>query len=277
VPSPFDFLSSDEKALTATAIRDLATEAWARPLISGISDRGGYVAANKASFFELRFGHALCRSGITPNYESCGEGASTLDFEFVSDGQTWKVELMRLEETQAARDATYEGVDADGTRWFGRHLYTSAEDKRQSVDGEMLKAIQRICQKCEKDGRPYKFPLPNGSYHALLVDMSTFLNGGGDNWDRVHIGFGASRVPHGCRMHWDGNPITGVFDPTTSVRGAHEARQRLHFIGFVNEPKIRLGEFGAATQFIANPHLFSDEDEVRKAMTTWPLQPVALL
>jgi hypothetical protein len=78
-------------------------------------------------------------------------------------------------------------------------------------------------------------------------------------------------------MRWNGNLVTGVFDPDTKVRGARAARERVHFIGFVNEPMHEPGEFGAATQFVANPNLFADAAAVRAAIDTWPLQPARLL
>jgi hypothetical protein len=38
-------------------------------------------------------------------------------------------------------------------------------------------AVQRICQKLEKDGKPHKFPALSGKTHVLLVDFRTFKNG----------------------------------------------------------------------------------------------------
>jgi hypothetical protein len=276
-PDPFDTLSSREREIADAMIAELANDGWAQPLIKMINEGGGPTATNKARLFELRFGHALHRVGIAPRYEIPGEAQSTLDFGFASANQPWAVELMRLEETQAARDATFTRVDETRTTWFGRHLYSSAEDPRQSIEGETLKAVQRICQKCENNGQPHKFPVPQGAYHAILVDMSSFLNVGGDEWDRIHIGLGGKYVPLGHRMHWNGKLVTGVFDADTNVRGARQAKERIHFIGFVNEPMRELGEFSGATQFVANPNLFPNSDAVRVAIATWPLQPTRVL
>jgi hypothetical protein len=67
--------------------------------------------------------------------------------------------------------------------------------------------------------------------------------------------FGGELVPSEVRRrYWKGNLITGVFSPKTKLRGAAEARERLHFIGFVNEKSYETGAFGPAIQFIANPH-----------------------
>jgi hypothetical protein len=73
------------------------------------------------------------------------------------------------------------------------------------------------------------------------------------------------------RRYWKGNLITGVFSPKTKLHGAAEARQRLHFIGFVNEKVFAAGAFGPAIQFIANPHLFKTPEETRAALAGWPI------
>jgi len=67
---------------------------------------------------------------------------------------------------------------AHGITFVKRQLSSGGTDPRQSPEGETLKTIQRLCQKCEQGGKPHKFSLPNGSYNALLVDMRNHLNGG---------------------------------------------------------------------------------------------------
>jgi hypothetical protein len=168
-PNPFDVLSAHERNLVYPIMTELAAEVWAMQLIATIEENGGLIAANKGRLFAVRFGHALRQVGITPRYEIPGEGQSTLDFGFISGNHAWSAELMRLEETQAARDAVFDGVDEDGTRWFGQHLYTNAEDPRQSIEGETLKAIERICQKCDRNGQPHKFP------HRSRLTMRSLL------------------------------------------------------------------------------------------------------
>lgn len=74
------------------------------------------------------------------------------------------VELLRLGETQAVKAATKRSVDKDGVAWSERILSTVAEEPTQSTEGETLKAVQRICQKCEQGGRPHKFPAPGETY-----------------------------------------------------------------------------------------------------------------
>jgi hypothetical protein len=219
-----------------------------------LEQNGGLVGKNMAHFFELRFGHAFHEAGIALEYEVPGEGDSTLDFGFTSKGQPWKVEMMRLLETQAAKAATKTGIDEDGVRWARRLLSSDNEDKKQSAEGETLQVIQRICQKCERGGKPHKFPKPSTALHAILVDMRTFKDGG-DVHDRLHIGLGGEYVKAPYRAYWEGKLISGVFGRRTDGKGAVEARERVHLIGFVREQSFQPGELGTIIQFIANPHL----------------------
>ena len=184
---------------------------------------------------------------------------------------------MRLTETAAAKAATRDAVDEDGIPWASRALSTNADDPKQSEEGETLKAVERICQKCERDGKPWKFPPPDGAINVLLVDFRTFLHGG-DVHDRIHVALGGANVgSHWYRRYWEGKLITGVFSPETTLRGAVEARARIHFIGFVTEKDYGAGEFAAAIQFIANPKLFSGADEAKAVLLAWPLQPAELI
>ncbi len=231
----WDPLTTEEAEFVTEIIGELERESWAEPLLRDIADAGGLAQANKAKFFELRFGHALHQAGIAPQYEIEGEGSSTLDFGFTSSGQSWLVEMMRLEETEAVQRATELTIAPDGVVWSEQMLSTDAADQTQSEEGETLKAVQRICQKCERDGRPHKFPQPDGRLHALLVDCRTFLHGG-DAYDRIHIGLGGEYVAEPlCRRYWEGQLISGAFNPLTPVRGAKHARTRVHFLGFINE------------------------------------------
>jgi hypothetical protein len=186
------------------------------------------------------------------------------------------VELLRLGETQAVKAATGHSVDEHGVAWSGRILSTVAEDPAQSTEGETLKAVQRICQKCEQGGRPHKFPTPGEAYHIMLVDFRTVLNGG-DVHDRLHVALGAESVAPQYRLAWQGQPISGVFSARTAVRGAAEVRDRVHFLGFVRERTYKPDEFGAVLDLVANPYLFPDAAAVRAAGATWPLQPVRIL
>lgn len=272
----WDFLSEREANFVDNIMRSLDDMEWARPLLADIRRNGGLTWANKAKFFELRFGYALHQAGVVMRYEVPGEAKSTLDFGFSWKNTNWLVELMRLEETHAVRSATQTHTDDNGTPWASLQLSTNAEDPTHSIEGETLKAVQRICQKCESEGRPHKFPTPAETYHAILVDFRTFADGG-DPWDRIHVGLGGEYVKDPFKMYWDKRLISGVFNRRTNVFGAAEARERVHFLGFVDEKKFSDGGFAAGTQFIANPFLFDNAEDMRAAIENWPLQPVRVL
>jgi hypothetical protein len=272
----WDILSQDEADFVQAIMRELADQPWAQPIIAGINDNGGLTRENKDRLFELRFAYALHRAGIAPHYEIPGEAKSTIDFGFVSQSRGWAVELLRLGETKAVKAATGHSVDEDGIAWSGRLLSTIAEDPTQSTEGESLKAVQRICQKCEQGGRPHKFPVPGQAHHMILVDFRTVLNGG-DIYDRLHVALGAESVAPQYRLAWQGQPISGVFSARTTVRGAAEVRERVHFLGFVRERTYKPDEFGAVLDLVANPYLFPDAAAVRAVGATWPLQPVRIL
>jgi hypothetical protein len=273
----WDFLSQREADFSGQAIAVLGGQRWAQALLQAIEQNGGMTSANKALLFEARFAYALHQAGVAPQYEVAGEGESTLDFGFPSGQREWLVELVRLEETAAAQAATTVEVDQHGISWFGRLLTTAAADPRQSEEGETLKAVERICQKCERDGQPHKFPAPAGRFHALIVDFRTFLHGG-DVQDRIHVGLGGRYVKGPWyQRFWRNRLISGVFSPETTLRGATQCRERVHFLGFVNETAYEDGAFRAATQFIANPYLFGNVAAMREAISTWPLQPVHVI
>ena len=189
----FDTFTGDESDRMETIIAELGSAPWAQGILHGVEQNGGLVGKNMARFFELRFGLALHEAGIAVEYEVPGEGDSTLDFGFTSKGQPWKVEMMRLLETQAAKTATKTAIDEDGVRWTSRVLSSNNENKKQSTEGETLQVIQRICQKCERRGKPHKFPKPSNALHAILVDMRRFKDGG-DVHDRLHIGLGSRNL-----------------------------------------------------------------------------------
>ncbi len=272
----WDYLTTEEGEAAQDAISELNDVRWIEPLLRSIQDNGGVTRNTMPLLFELRFAHALHRAGVMAEYEIGGEGDSTLDFGFTYEGQPWRVELMRLHETQAARDASRSGVDDEGVTWFGRVLSSVAEDARESEEGETVQAVQRICQKCEKNGQPYKFPVPGTAVQVLLVDFRTFLHGG-DLADRIHVGLGGEFVAEPFRRYWSGQLISGVFSERTPVRGAVHIRERVHFLGFVNEQSYGEGAFAGAILFVANPRLFTDVGHAREALARWPLQPARLV
>jgi hypothetical protein len=274
MPTPaaqsFDFLTGAEADYVQPIMAELADTAWAKPLLAEIDAAGGLKTENKAKLFELRFGHAVHSVGVAPQYEVPGEGLSTIDFGFASGGTDFLVEMTRLEETAAVKAATTTKSFDDGATMMARHLHSDADDPRQTPEGETLMAVQRICQKLEKDGKPHKFPALSGKTHVLLVDFRTFKNGG-DVWDRLHVGLGGDSVPNVFKNYYEKRLVSGVFDAKTTLKGAAEARERLHFIGFVNEKSYEDGSFGPAIQFVANPDLFKSPGEAHAALAGWPL------
>jgi hypothetical protein len=279
-PNFFDTFTGSEADAMEKIIAELDRVPWAQGILHGVQQNGGLVGTNMARFFELRQGYALQKAGIVPQHEVPGEGDSTLDFGFTSKGQPWTIEMMRLQETHAAKAATKTHTDANGVRWTQQILSSSNEDKRQSPEGETLKAVQRICQKCELEGEPHKFPKPDKALHAIIADCRTFKNGG-DVHDRLHVGLGGEYVKEPFRMFWGEGKnrqlISGVFGPRTKIRDAVEARERVHFIGFLRKRTFQPGEFGSVIEFVTNPHLFKDAAAIKAAIDTWPLQPAKVL
>jgi hypothetical protein len=110
--------------------------------------------------------------------------------------------------------------------------------------------------------------------------MRTFKDGG-DIHDRKHIALGGAYVDIPYRAFWThegkSNLISGVFAEETGLKGALEARERVHFIGFVRERSFELGEFGNVIEFVANPYFFKTVSDVKAALETWPLQPAKFL
>ena len=51
-----------------------------------------------------------------------------------------------------------------------------------------------------------------------------------------------------------------------------QARERVHFLGFVDEQAYESGLIGPATEFIVNPHLFETAAEARTTLASWPLE-----
>jgi len=189
--------------------------------------------------------------------------------------------MMRLLETKAAKEATTAEVDENGIQFKKRILSSTNKDKKQSTEGEMLAAIQRICQKCEQDDKPHKFEKPDNVFHVIIVDMRTFKDGG-DIHDRKHIALGGAYVDVPYRAFWTDEEgksklISGVFGEGTDLKGAANVRERVHFIGFVRERSFESGEFGKLIEFVANPHFFKAVGPIKTAFDTWPLRPAKVL
>lgn len=100
----------------------------------------------------------------------------------------------------------------------------------------------------------------------------------------LHIALGPNFVTEPLlRVYWQGKPITGFFHETTALKGAANLRDRVHFVGFVNERSYGEDAFGGAIQFFANPKLFEGDTPEQKtalaraAFATWPLKTSRLI
>jgi hypothetical protein len=88
------------------AVEALAGKPWAQGLLQRIDEQGGVGGAPAGLLFELRFAFELalyCPTG-TPRYEvDAGVEGCTVDFELVSGGRRWLIELVSLMESRPVR------------------------------------------------------------------------------------------------------------------------------------------------------------------------------
>lgn len=281
----FSVLTTAEAQSTAEAIETLRPLSWTGALLARAGDRGGLSTENMATLFEVRFARALHDCGIAPVYEhATGVGETSVDFAF--DG--WNVELLSLDETEAAKAATWEHGAL-----FGRTLMSPSrptadeasideterrrrsEVRKQSLEGETLKVIEKIVGKAQNGGRPSKFPVPNGNSRSILV-IDARAAGKLDRIDCRQIAYGVDAVPEWARYRWIGDdgrefPIIGAFDARNSMRGAQYFRERVHFLGIVSEETFEREELQYFIRFYHNPALFASEDDALSALQTFPL------
>lgn len=274
----WESLSTEEAEYMKTIIAELEDVAWVKPLLKRLEEEGGITRKNKSLLFEIRFAYELHKAGNTLVYEAQGEGDSSIDFQLESEGTTWNVELMRLEETEAARRATNTTIVKEGYELSQRSFSSNAEDETESEAGETLKAVERICQKCEKNGRPHKFKVPiEGTVNVILVDFRNFLEGAGDCADMKHIANGGDALHPMARREFNGKQVTGAYEEETELKGSKELRERVHLIGFVKEDEYKPGEFRTSIHFIPNPHLLNDPEKATALIKTWPFTDSKLL
>jgi len=293
-----DSITTEEVEQTLRAADQLSGVPWAGPLLGRtkpILDRLRLGLANRESYrsnplkppemsllFEVRFARALSDSKITAEYEhGAGVGNTTIDFRVNLD-PPWLVELVSLHESEAFRKATGRASPLEGVVVEGFVLSTNAEDPRQSEEGEMLKAQERIGNKVFEQGRgPIKFPAPNGAIHMLMVDARGYLGTGhGDNTDWRQIAYGPRGVireeQHFIKF-WTNpktrqrEPIMGLFEPGCPLPASRIAQERLHIIGFISEGSYEAGEIKEQTFYCYNPALFGEEQDARTALSHWPL------
>jgi hypothetical protein len=286
-----DSLKTEEVVGTLSAVDQLSGVAWAAPLLSqtgpivdrlrtGVADREAYCAnplqpSDMSFLFEIRFARALADVGLSAQYEHiAGVGNSTVDFRVDLD-PPWLVELVSLHESEAFKAASWKsGVMA------GFVLSTSADDPRQSEEGETLKAQERIGAKAfDRKQGPIKFPEPNGAIHMVMVDARGYLGDGhGDEADWSQIAFGPHGLDTHLIKHWtnpktgERAPIMGLFQPDCPLLAAPTLQSRVHFVGFVCESTFAAGEIKQRAFYCCNPALFSDEHAAKAAMSHWPLR-----
>jgi hypothetical protein len=281
----FHVLTTAEAESTAQATDTLKTQPWASALLQQVEAGGGLADASMSFLFEVRIARALHDCGIMPVYEQpTGIGDTSVDFGF----GYWLVELLSLKENDAAKAATWE----DGP-FFGRMLSSprrpapgektldQAERRRrsdlrkQSLEGETLKAIQRIVGKAGDDNNPSKFPEPDGSrFSLLIVDLRAL--GAIDREDCRQIAYGAGVVADYAKYRWideDGReiPIVGAFDAANAMKGAEHFRERVHFVGLVAEETYEREELQYFIRFYHNPHLFPSAENAQAVLRSFPL------
>jgi hypothetical protein len=286
-----DSLTEAEVEGTLYAADQLVSVSWAAPLLNrtkpildrlliGKGNRELYrenplKPSEKSFLFEIRFAHSLAMAGVTAEYEySTGEGNTTVDFKVNLD-PPWLVELVSLHESEAFKKASW-ASDA----WQGFMLSSDAIDPRESEEGEILKAQERIGSKlCDNKQRPIKFPVPRGAIHLLMVDARGYLGyGQGDNADWHQIAYGPLGLEDNLIRFWTNlktgqrAPIRGLFEQNCPLLASRVVQQRLHAIGFVCERTFAAGEIKERSFYRCNPALFKNEEEALIVMSHWPLR-----
>lgn len=285
-----DSLTEDEVDGTLFAADQLISIKWAAPLLSltkpildrlriGKIDRDTYrknpfKPSEKSFLFEIRFAYSLTMTGVIAEYEhSPGEGNTTVDFK-VNLNPPWLVELVSLHESEAFKKASW-----TSGAWQGFRLSSNADDPRQSEEGEILKAQERICNKlCDKKQRPIKFPEPNGAIHLLMVDARGFLGEGlGDKADWHHIVYGHHGLEDHLIRFWtdpktgQSTPIRGLLEKDCPLIASRIIQERLHIIGFICEHTFVAGEIKERAFYCCNPALLKSEEMVQTVLSHWPL------
>lgn len=283
----WDGLSAAEVDATETAVSVLCDHSWAQALLAHaqsrhslpaqLRERRGSTAENASDLFELRFAAELAGAGRSADYEfAAGIGNSTVDFR-VSGEPHWLIELVSLRTTQAVKASTVERDSGGGVATYSHLVSSDSPDSRNTEEYEMITAIRKILEKAASDGRPTKFPVPCGSYHIVLVDGRGYLGcSGGDYIDYIQMTAGAGALQGDDRMLAKAlpgtcQPIRGLFEPRNPIPGALHFRERIHFVGFVAEQRFEAGEIPREILLVNNMNLFSDRDQLWRAVEAFPL------
>ncbi len=257
------FREGDELKATQLARDRLRGAAWARLLLKRLGD--DLQAAKRSLRFETRFAAEILRVGVRAEYEfQAGVGNSSVDFR-LNGSTTWLIEIVSIEASDAARRI----CRTDGV--IHSYEFTSmASDPRSSEEGEMVRVSEKIAEKARK------FPEPTrGVFHLIVADMRGYLlQGGGDRYDCRQIAYGPSQVVPEFVHYWQGMPIRGIFEAGHPSEASAVARERIHFIGFINEERYSEGELRnvRCCYYLPNPLLLTNEDAIR-VFKEFPLRP----
>lgn len=272
-----DILTKPEAEYTMHAIGVLGTLPWAQSLLRRVHAAGGITSANKPLLFEVRFALELHRAGVIPDYEyPAGVGDSTVDFR-VPGSVEWLIEVVSIGASNAVKRATHQrGLI------YEQLLSTGASDPAQSGEGEMITAEQKIGEKVFASDGPTKFPIPTAARHLILTDMRGYLDQGGNVHHYLQIAYGHRGIPpdHAwTTLFWPTQsgtlePIKGLFEKTNPLTAAPLIQGRIHFLGFVCEQKYEVGEIQRSAYYFANPKLFADHAGARRALASYPLDPI---
>ncbi len=253
-------LSVREVEFTEQAILALQGVEWSHSLLQNLQKRGGISTRNMSLMFEVRVAYSLHRLGFTPNYEySTGVGDKKADF-LVKSASEWLIEVVSLGTSEAVKTATKE---MDGISELV--LRSTAENRRQSEEGEIIKAAERIAEKA-------KFARPLNAIHVILADMRGYLGNGGDANDYREMAYGPAAIPVQCRHFWDEEAILGLFDKSNARPLPTLVRERVHFLGFIRERRYEKGELEQVGYYLHNPHLFGTENEAIQVFESFPLR-----
>jgi len=243
---------------TKEAISVLADVNWARPLLKRFTDGGEFIASNKSIMFEVRFAAEIFDRGLEAVYEAHGVNNSSIEFKIENKGNTWLIELVSIQISDAAREAVT--LD-DGI--YSQFFQTNNTDFRQTPEGELILVEQKIGEKVYCNGKHHKFPEPAPNiFNVIIVDMRGFLDGGGgDKINYTQIACGVDSIPERLKplaMLWNDKPIMGLYEKNNPLKAAKYVRQRIHYLGFIAEKKYSKQELKNEIFYVPNPSIFNN-------------------
>jgi len=247
---------------------------WAKSLITRVNQGGGLISENMSVLFEARFAYELYKKGVQFEYEyPAGVGDSKVEFRIIQPKE-WLIELVSIRRSEGVKRATKKRGS-----FYMLNLTTDSSDPHQSEEAEMITAEQKIGEKVFSNGKPTKFPPIATAYHMIITDMRGYLAQGGYIDDYRQMAYGPSGLPKNKEMlihFWKirpekKEPIKGLFEKGNPLESSKYICQRIHFLGFVRETDYAEGEITNKTCCLGNPHLFKDEQEIKKAYQSYPL------